>query len=57
MLTVPYLRDQKEEALKRLSIKNFNNTALVDEILMMDEERRQAQQENPGNKNKSAFLT
>ena len=46
MLTVPYLRDQKEEALKRLSIKNFNNTALVDEILMMDEERRQAQQEN-----------
>lgn len=46
MLTVPYLRDQKEEALKRLSIKNFNNTALVDEILLMDEERRQAQQEN-----------
>lgn len=46
MLTVPYLRDQKEEVLKRLSIKNFNNTALVDEILLMDEERRQAQQEN-----------
>lgn len=46
MLTVPYLRDQKEEALKRLSIKNFNNTALVDEVLLMDEERRQAQQEN-----------
>ncbi len=46
MLTVPYLRDQKEEALQRLSIKNFSNTTLVDEILRFDEERRQFQQEN-----------
>lgn len=46
MLTVPYLRDQKEEALERLSIKNFSNTTLVDEILRFDEERRQFQQEN-----------
>jgi len=46
MLTVPYLRDQKEEALQRLSIKNFSNISLIDEILRLDEERRQSQQEN-----------
>ncbi len=46
MLTIPYLRENQEEALQRLSIKNFTNTSLVDEILKLDDERRQSQQEN-----------
>jgi seryl-tRNA synthetase len=46
MLTVPYLRDKKEEAISRLAIKNFNNTELIEEILRLDDERRTIQQEN-----------
>ncbi|PKP52383.1 MAG: serine--tRNA ligase [Bacteroidetes bacterium HGW-Bacteroidetes-1] len=46
MLTVPYLRDNKQEAIKRLAIKNFNKIELIDEILQLDDDRRAAQQEN-----------
>lgn len=46
MLTIPFLRDQKDEAISRLRIKNFNHTALIDEILSLDDERRQAQKDN-----------
>ncbi len=45
MLSIPFLRDSKEEALSRLAIKNFNNTRLIDEILGLDDERRQTQKE------------
>lgn len=46
MLTISYLREKKEEALQRLAIKNFKNPALIDEILLLDDERRSAQQQN-----------
>lgn len=46
MLTVPYLREQKEDAINRLSIKNFGNTDLIDEIISLDDDRRQSQKEN-----------
>jgi seryl-tRNA synthetase len=46
MLTIPYLRNSRAEAIERLAIKNFHNTALIDEVLQLDEERRLTQQEN-----------
>lgn len=46
MLTIPFLRDNKEEAYSRLALKNFTNFALIEQILQLDDERRSAQQEN-----------
>ncbi|HMM11106.1 MAG TPA: serine--tRNA ligase [Bacteroidales bacterium] len=46
MLTIPYLRNNREDAIERLAIKNFNNVALIDEILQLDDERRVSQHEN-----------
>ena len=40
MLVISYIRDHREEVIERLSIKNFNNVALIDEILKLDDERR-----------------
>lgn len=46
MLTIPYLRNNRQEAIERLAIKNFHKTELIDEILQLDEERRLTQHEN-----------
>lgn len=43
MLQVHYIIQNKEEVLKRLAVKHFNDTATVDEIIKTDEERRQVQ--------------
>ena len=45
MLVLSYIRDHKEEVIERLSIKNFNNVALIDEILKLDDERRSTQRQ------------
>lgn len=45
MLQIPYIRENKEEVLQRLTLKNFKNTDLIDQVLQIDEERRAAQQE------------
>ena len=45
MLQIPYIRENKEEVLQRLALKNFKNTELIDEVLQIDEDRRAAQQE------------
>src|SRR5881628_2790978 len=45
MLQISFLRDHKEEALQRLAIKNFTDTALVEKIISLDEERRKTQME------------
>lgn len=46
MLTIPYIREHKEECINRLSIKNFTRFELLDEIIALDDERRKTQQEN-----------
>jgi len=46
MLTLQFIRENKEEVLERLSIKNFSNTALIDEVLQLDEQRRRLQKEH-----------
>jgi seryl-tRNA synthetase len=46
MLVISYIREHRDEVIERLSIKNFNNVALIDEILKLDDERRTLQQKN-----------
>ncbi len=43
MLQVNYIRENREKDLERLSVRNFKNPELVDEIIKVDEERRQTQ--------------
>ena len=43
MLQVSYIRDNREYVLERLAVKNFKQPELVDEIIQLDEKRRQSQ--------------
>jgi len=43
MLQVNYIRENREKVLERLSVRNFKQPELVDEIIQIDEERRQVQ--------------
>jgi seryl-tRNA synthetase len=43
MLQVSYIRDNREQVLERLAVKNFNQPHLVDEIIQLDDKRRQTQ--------------
>jgi len=43
MLQVSYIRDNREQVLERLAVKNFKQPQLVDEIIGLDEKRRQTQ--------------
>ena len=43
MLQVNYIREHKEEVLEGLAVKNFKQPELVEEILKLDEQRRQTQ--------------
>lgn len=43
MLQVNYIRENREKVLERLSVRHFKQTELVDEIIKVDEERRQVQ--------------
>jgi len=40
MLQVSYIRDNREQVLERLAVKNFKQPLLVDEIINLDNERR-----------------
>lgn len=43
MLQVSYIRDNREQVLERLAVKNFKQPELVDEIIQLDDSRRQTQ--------------
>lgn len=43
MLQVNYIRENREKVLERLSVRNFKQPELVDEIIKIDEDRRQTQ--------------
>jgi len=43
MLQVSYIRDNREQVLERLAVKNFKQLGLVDEIIQLDERRRLTQ--------------
>ena len=43
MLQVSYIRDNREQVLERLAVKNFKQPELVDELIQLDDERRKTQ--------------
>lgn len=43
MLQVNYIRENREKVLERLSVRHFKQPELVDQIIAIDEERRQIQ--------------
>jgi len=43
MLTINFIKENKELVLEKLSIKNFKNLELVEKVLELDTQRRQAQ--------------
>ena len=43
MLQVSYIRENKEKVLERLAVKNFKQPELVDEIIALDDSRKQTQ--------------
>jgi seryl-tRNA synthetase len=43
MLQVNYIRDNREKVLERLSVRNFKQIEIVDQIIQLDEERKQTQ--------------
>jgi len=43
MLTVPFLRDNRDQVIKQLAIKHFTDTQLIDSILETDRRRRDLQ--------------
>lgn len=45
MLQVAFIRNNKEEVKQRLTVKNFAELNLIDEILALDDERKKLQQE------------
>jgi len=46
MLQVAYIREHKEEVIKRLAIKNFDAKDIIEELITLDEKRRNTQSEN-----------
>ncbi len=45
MLQVSYIRENRDNVLERLAVKNFKQPELVDEVLSLDDERRRTQTE------------
>jgi len=43
MLQVSYIRENREKVLERLAVKNFKQPELVDEVIQLDNDRRQTQ--------------
>ena len=43
MLQVNYIRENREKVLERLGVRNFKQTELVDEIIELDNDRKQTQ--------------
>lgn len=43
MLQVSYIRENRDHVLERLAVKNFKQPELVDEVIKLDEQRRQTQ--------------
>jgi len=43
MLSLKYLQENKEEAIKALSIKNFDATQIINQVIELDEKRKSTQ--------------
>jgi seryl-tRNA synthetase len=56
MLTLPYIRDNRDEVIRRLQVRNFKGVELVDNIIALDAERRRIQKELDDNLSKANQL-
>ena len=45
MLQLDFLRNNRDLAIKRLAIKNFDASTLIDEVIDLDQSRKNAQKE------------
>ena len=45
MLQINYIRDNKQEVIERLAVKNFNGQAIITEIIEKDDQRKKYQAE------------
>ena len=45
MLQVPFIREHQELVINRLAKRNLDATEMIDEVIKLDEERRQTQSE------------
>jgi len=46
MLQINYIRENRDEVVERLAVKNFKDEALVDQLIQLDESRRKIQNES-----------
>ncbi len=46
MLQVAYIREHRDEVIKRLKVKNFDGKKIIDELISLDEIRRKTQTEH-----------
>ncbi|MDA8895220.1 serine--tRNA ligase [Flavobacteriales bacterium] len=46
MLQVAYIRAHKEEVIERLAVKNFDAKEIIEELIILDERRRNTQSDN-----------
>src|ERR1017187_4260255 len=53
MLTLAYIRENRDDVVKRLQVKNFKGVELVDNIIALDTERRKLQKELDDNLSKA----
>jgi seryl-tRNA synthetase len=57
MLQITYLRDQKDDVIRRLAVKNIDATKLVEQVLAVDAQRRFNQNELDNVLNESNVLS
>lgn len=48
MLTLTYISENKEEVIKRLSKKGFDDTALIERVILLNEKRKFTQSQSDG---------
>ncbi|WP_417872187.1 serine--tRNA ligase [Xanthomarina gelatinilytica] len=43
MLQVPFIRENKEDVIKRLAVRNIDASQMIEDVISLDEDRRQTQ--------------
>ena len=46
MLQINFLRDNKQEVIEKLKVKNFDASSIIDEVITLDDNRKSIQQES-----------
>ena len=46
MLQVQFLRDNRNEIIERLKIKNFNKSLVINQVISLDDKRKSIQSES-----------